>query len=237
MTGGSAVSVGSDLAGESVRDRFDKMYHDIRLRICMLDFPPGTKLSEEALAGEFGVSRTPLRRVLARLEREGLVQSVHGVGTLVTDVEIEELAQVYALRLELCELVGRLDPLPPSPALLAEFESLAARARALEDAPEARAFAKLNVDFLEAHVLLTANEPLREVSRLLYYQTARIWLKSVFASRIDLDEEVRIFRHEVEDFMRAMRLGDLSAAAHIHRGHISMSFARMRRNAAGDRIA
>ena len=79
-------------------------------RICLLDYPPGMRLSEEAMAREFGVSRTPLRRVLGRLETEGLVQSVHGVGTMVTDVDIDELAQVFALRLELAELAGTLDP-------------------------------------------------------------------------------------------------------------------------------
>ncbi|TMV57858.1 GntR family transcriptional regulator, partial [Thioclava sp. BHET1] len=46
---------------DGVRARFDKMYHEIRMGICLLDFPPGTKLSEEALARDFGVSRTPLR--------------------------------------------------------------------------------------------------------------------------------------------------------------------------------
>ncbi len=64
------------------------MHADIRQRICLLDFPPGAQLSETALAEEFGTSRTPVRRVLARLEEEGLVQSVHGVGTLVTDADI-----------------------------------------------------------------------------------------------------------------------------------------------------
>ncbi|MEO8530060.1 MAG: GntR family transcriptional regulator, partial [Deltaproteobacteria bacterium] len=67
-----------------VRQRFERLYREIRLRICMLDYPPGMRLSEEAMAREFGVSRTPLRRVLGRLETEGLVQSVHGVGTMVT---------------------------------------------------------------------------------------------------------------------------------------------------------
>ena len=62
---------------------------------------PAARLSEEELAQEFEISRTPVRRVLARLESEGLIEARHGVGTIVTDVEIEELAQVYHLRLEL----------------------------------------------------------------------------------------------------------------------------------------
>ena len=77
----------------TARDRFEKMYTVLRNRICLLDYPPGTRLAEEDLAAEFGTSRTPLRRVLVRLESEGLLQAVHGVGTFVTDVEIEEVEQ------------------------------------------------------------------------------------------------------------------------------------------------
>lgn len=220
-----------DTAGETARERFEKIYRDIRTRICLLDHPPGARLSEEALAREFGVSRTPVRRVLVRLETEGLLQSVHGVGTLVTDVDIEGLAQVYRLRMALAEFAGRIDPLPPTPSLLAEFEALAARGRALASRPDPRAFAQLNIDFFEAHIGLIGNKPLRAISRRLYYQTHRIWLKSVAMSRIDLKDEVEIFNREIEDFLRAIRIGDLEAAAHVHRTHIAMSFARMRRHA------
>lgn len=220
-----------DELGESARGRFEKMYREIRMRICLLDYPPGTRLSEEALAREFGVSRTPLRRVLGRLESEGLLRSVHGVGTLVTDVEIGALTQVYRLRTELAEIAGRLDPVAPGPELLAAFEALAARSKALVAEPDARVFAQLNIDFFEAHMALTGNEPFREISRRLYYETHRIWLKSVTMRRIDLAEEVQVFDREVEDYVRAIRIGDASAAAHVHRAHISMSFTRMRRNA------
>lgn len=91
---------------ETTAQRNQKLYAQLRDRICMLDYPPETRLSEEALAAEFGISRTPLRRVLARLEDEGLVQSIHGVGTLVTDVDIYEMQHVYDLRMELAQLIG-----------------------------------------------------------------------------------------------------------------------------------
>ncbi|MES0003461.1 GntR family transcriptional regulator [Mesorhizobium sp. M0051] len=76
----------------------------MRDRICLLDYTPGSRLSEEELAREFDTSRTPVRRVLARLESEGLVESVHGVGTIITDPDIQELVQIYHLRLELAPL-------------------------------------------------------------------------------------------------------------------------------------
>lgn len=218
------------------RHRFERMLHEIRTRICLLDYAPGTRLSEEILAAEFGISRTPLRRVLARLESEGLLQSVHGVGTFVTDVDIDELAQTYRLRLELAELAGKLDPVPPSPALMEAFGALSARSKALVADPDPRRFAELNMDFYLTLLRLTANEPLREISERLYFQTTRIWLKSVFASVIDIKDEVHVFDREIDDILRAVRIGDLHAAALIQRAHISMSFERMRKGA-GDRTA
>ncbi|MCB2130424.1 MAG: GntR family transcriptional regulator [Rhodobacteraceae bacterium] len=213
---------------ESARDRFDRIHAELRDRICLLDYAPGTRLAEDALATEFGVSRTPLRRVLGRLEAEGLLQSVHGVGTFVTDVEMGALLQTYALRLELCGLIGQLEPVLPDAALWARFEASRARAEALAGNPDPRDFALLNIEFFMARLALSGNAPLREISERLYLQTARIWLKSVFAGQIDLAAEVEVFRREIKDVLDALHIGDLRAAALIQRAHLSMSFERLR---------
>ncbi|MEZ5778642.1 MAG: GntR family transcriptional regulator [Paracoccaceae bacterium] len=216
------------------RGRFERLHATIRTRICLLDYAPGMRLSEEALANEFGVSRTPLRRVLVRLEGEGLLHSVHGVGTFVTDVNIEALEQTYRLRLELAELTGKLDAVHPDAPLWEKFQDHADRSRSLLNDPDPRRFAQLNMDFFLALMQLTLNEPLRQISERLYFQTTRIWLKSVFASKIDLVEEVIVFNREVEDILTALRVGDLHAAALIQRAHISMSFHRMRTGLGAD---
>ena len=229
MTTGPEMNI--EPGGGRARDRFARMHDAIRRRICLLDYAPGTRLSEEVLATEFGVSRTPLRRVFARLEGEGLLRSVHGVGTFVTDIDVAQLGQTYRLRLELAELAGRLDPLPPAPALMDRLRAAAARVAALSAAPDPRAFAELNRDFFLARLELTGNLPLRDIAARLYFHTTRIWLKTVFASDIDLRAEVEIFAQEVHDVLRALDLGDLAAAALIQRALVSMSFARMRRAA------
>lgn len=192
----------------------------------MLDYLPGTRLSEKALAEEFGISRTPLRRVLGRLEAEGLLRSVQGVGTIVTDVDIEALAQVYQLRMELAEMIGRLSPVPPDARTVQAFRDLFRRGRELVENPDPRAFGQLNMDFFQALLLLSDNEPFREISERLYYRTARIWLKSI--SKLNLAEEAAIFAREIEDILRAVEIGDLEAAGYIRRSHISMSFTRLR---------
>lgn len=205
--------------------RFQRIYDTLRTRICLLDAPPGTRLSEESLAAEFGTSRTPVRRVLARLEDEGLVESRHGIGTLVTDVDIQEMAQVYALRCELAQLVGRLAPCAITAATLHDMHALLARGTALRSAPDPRAFARLNMEFHAFGLTLTGNAALRATAERLYFLTARIWLKAI--PQMDLATETAIFLEELRQTLHALESGDTEAAALIRRAHISMSFKRL----------
>ena len=207
--------------------RHQRLHAELRERICLLDYPPGTRLSEEALAAEFGTSRTPLRRVLARLEDEGLVESRHGIGTLVTDVDMALMAQVYDLRLHLSALVGQLDPLPVTAGVMAEIREFVTRGEALLAAPDPRAFAALNSAYHHFGLSLTGNAPLRETAARLYYLTARIWLTSI--PRMNLTSECAIFLGEMRETETALAAGDTAAAALIRRAHISMSVRRMSR--------
>jgi len=215
-----------DAAPRGSKTRFREMYEALRSRISLLDYEPGQRLSEEALAAEFGVSRTPIRRVLARLEDEGLVKSVQSVGTIVTDVDLEALGQVYELRMELAELIGRLAPQPPDPEVLGQMRQILKRCDALIARPDPRAFARSNVDFFHSLQALSGNQPFREIEERLYYATHRIWVKSV--PLMNLPDEIAIFRREVADVLTAVEIGDLSAVGHIRRSHISMSFARLK---------
>ena len=207
------------------RKRFEDLHDELRKRICLLDYPPSTRLREAELAAEFGVSRTPLRRVLTRLESEGLLKAVHGVGTIVTDVDIKALQQVYQLRMEMAELIGTLAPIAVKDIDMPAFHQLLERGQALVKRPTLREFSELNMDFVHAVFRLTDNKPLREVSERLYYQTARIWIKSI--PHMDLAAEAEIFCQEIQSVLQALSIGDLSAVGHIQRTHISMSFTRL----------
>jgi len=211
------------------RERFERLYRTIRDRICLFEYPPGGRLSEEELAEEFSVSRTPVRRVLARLEADGLIEARHGVGHIVTSVPGEELAQIYDLRMELAVLMGRLSPIPRSRADLDRIRALIARCEALSKEPEFKAFSRLNMDFFSEISAMTGNLPLREISERLYFLTCRVWLQMM--PKLDLVEEFANFQREMVEVLAAAEIGDLATVGHIRRTHISMSFARMMRYA------
>lgn len=76
----------------------DTLYDGLWKRIVNLEFPPGTRLSDEALAREMGVSRTPVREALNRLSQVGLVRVEARRGFFVPTVTPEDVAELYDLR-------------------------------------------------------------------------------------------------------------------------------------------
>ncbi len=222
----SAAAAAVDLL--SGRERLDAIHREIRRRICTLQYAPGEALKETALAEEFGVSRTPMRQVLQRLEFEWLVESKRGVGTLVTRVEFDALQEVYELRMKLSELIGELTPRVPTPADVTAMERLEARCRALRDDLDPHAFAALNLDFHERLMSLVGNAPLRETLSRQFHRTARIWMS--WGDAIDWAEEVDRFEREIGELLVALRVQDVRSVGYAHRNHISMSLLRIRRH-------
>lgn len=214
----------SDKPKSQARERFDVIYLALRERICLLDYPPGMRLGEEELAQEFGVSRTPLRRVLSRLETEGLLESRQGVGTFVTSFDMEGLRATYRLRLELASLIGRLDPLPVAPDSLERIRALIARLDR-GPRPDRREMARLFLDFYQESLALIGNPPLREITERLYFLTHRIYL--TLMPQMDAAAEVEIFRREMAETLSAMEIGDIEAVGLIRRTHISLCLRRM----------
>lgn len=77
----------------------DELYLVLRERIIDGSFAPGQRMSQEQLAVELKVSRTPLREAFQRLERDGLLMANANRGMQVTSLDNSETEQHYALRL------------------------------------------------------------------------------------------------------------------------------------------
>jgi DNA-binding GntR family transcriptional regulator len=77
----------------------DSVYQQLRAKILSNEFRPGMQLLERDLVSLFGVSRTPVREALVRLQKENLLQIVprHGVRVRQLSLaDIEEIHQVQA---------------------------------------------------------------------------------------------------------------------------------------------
>ncbi|TDC85698.1 GntR family transcriptional regulator [Actinomadura sp. 7K507] len=76
-------------------------YERIRQQIIEGNYLPGSRLVEQRLGVELGLSRTPVREALRRLEAEGLVRSEPNRGAVVRSVTYGEVRDIYGLRAQL----------------------------------------------------------------------------------------------------------------------------------------
>ena len=76
----------------------DRAYWALREDIVEWRLPPGTVLGEVEQATRLGVSRTPLREALGRLNAEGLTAPHTGRGVVVADISLEKVTELFELR-------------------------------------------------------------------------------------------------------------------------------------------
>ena len=76
----------------------ERAYEALRRDILNWDLPPGSVLAEVELSERLGVSRTPVREAVAKLVADGLADTQRGRGTVVSDVSLDDLADMFALR-------------------------------------------------------------------------------------------------------------------------------------------
>ena len=194
--------------GETGAARFDRIYSELRNRICLLAYPPGTVLSEVTLAKEFGISRTPIRRVFHKLEFMGLVDIKNGVGTIVTDIDLITFKETYDLRKRLAELMGELSPIEITPEHLTRIDDLIAKATVLKTQRGSFDALALIINDLQRLLSdLTGNTPLREIIELLYYRVARIWF--TFLPQFGWDDAIDSQINELRQIRTAMANNDI----------------------------
>lgn len=207
--------------------RTEEIYTCLRDRICLLHYPPGTKLSEQQLAQEFNVSRTPIRRALHRLELELLAERRQGVQTVVTSFDFESAREVYVLRMILSENIESLSPTPGWWQRADALRDIRRRFEALRGHYDLENFGTLHLALQEELAGIIGNRRAREITMQLYFQIARI-SHSVIA-KMNWDEEIDAVINEIDALVDAMEHRDIRALGLVRRNAIAMSIERMRR--------
>lgn len=151
------------------------IYNTLRNRIIYLDYEPGLILKEQPLAQEFGVSRTPLRTVLFRLEWEHLVKILPRTGILVTELELGSITHVFQARLELESVIGTMAAERMAPEQIRQLIRLQSDCDALNGRIDPRALGNLDMTTKKLFHNAAANPFLTEMSDRLYCLTFRLW--------------------------------------------------------------
>ena len=196
----------------------EKVYLQIKKAILDCTLSPGAPLVETRLAEELGVSRTPIRRAIARLEQEGFVTADPSKGYNVAEISLQELREIYQLREILeCHLV-RETAKQFTPEELEEMESaLRAADQALEkgDYP---GFLATNRAFHHTFDRKYGNQRISDVLANLDEHIYRNLMSEFRAQDSKLLTLSSYDEHKL--ILEAIREGDVESAVSVMRDHL-----------------
>jgi DNA-binding GntR family transcriptional regulator len=209
--------------GEGGERLADRVYEALRFAIHDGTLAPGTRLRQEALADELGVSRTPLREALLRLERAGLVEAVPRRGWVVPGLSLETIRHLYEARelIEAHAVAGAAAAQTPQTleAIEAAYDVLLLAAeRGLLDSFHAhRSFHRTLVAAYE-------NDVIKDELERLFDRDASLPMFALYSRD---HEALRAMAREHGEFVETLTSGDPGAARAAALRHISGSLARV----------
>lgn len=204
----------------------DMIYRKIREGILLGDFVPGYIFSENALAAEFNVSRTPIRQALQRLEYDELVNTTQGVGTVVALLDLVSLKELYSLRTKLARLIGEFSiPRQVSDADIVAMQELLQLCRNLRTEYNPRELVRINMEFHKIIMEYVTNRPLRRFYSQLYYQTNQLWLHTL--PKLNWEQEVKENEEEYTSLIDSLQNLDMKAISEIRQKYIDRCFGRI----------
>ena len=187
-------------------------------------YRPGDRLVESELAERLGVSRTPIREALQRLETQSLLAR-DGRSLVVASLDHNQMAELYVVRSELEALAARLAARHATEEEVRLLQQMVTEDRNLVDDPVA--LARTNRRFHRQVHLASHNRYLVQQLDLLYRSMALMATTSLAAegrSHTAMDEHAAV--------VEAIARGDGDAAYEELKGHISRAFeARLRQDA------
>jgi DNA-binding GntR family transcriptional regulator len=229
---GAAARAVSHAEGEQQLDNVSRAYNDLREVIIWGQLPPGSRISERTIADRLGLSRTPVRSALHRLQQEGFIAS-HGQGRerrlIVAPLTIADGQEVYFIVGHLEGLAARTAAsLPP-----VQRRQIAARLRELNrrlDAEsrkrgDAARFFELDLAFHQTYVDDVAGPRLLTLHRAIKPQSERYSRLYVSVLLDEMSTSVR----EHEAIATSIANGDPDAAQAAVESNWNNAAARLER--------
>lgn len=170
------------------------------------------RLTEESLATQLGISKSPIREALNRLESEGLIRIEARRGAYLRRLSPKEIQDFYDVREALEVHVVRIARL--TPALVAELDKSIKRSRSFLKINDKARYIEEDVNF---HALLAEATGNEELCRILKNVQNRIWLSR--RKTYDLSSSLAPGFHQA--IADALRRDDREKAQAAMRGHIA----------------
>jgi DNA-binding GntR family transcriptional regulator len=192
----------------------DLVYERLRQALIDLTFTPGEPLREAALVERFGVSKTPIREALVRLERDGLVEVAPYRGARARSYSPDDLRQLYEVREILqTECVRRAAESADGELLVALEQNVASSAAALKHGDQKAVSERLD-EFDELLLGQLRNGMLTDLLDRLQAHLKRIGTAGADPDRLEASVEAH------REILRAITAQDAASAQHLVRRHL-----------------
>ena len=193
----------------------DQAYAVIRNAILDRHLEPGSRLSVPEIARQLDISRSPVREAIARIEYEGLAESISHRGAVVASIGFDDLISIYDLREVLEGLAARLATQSAEATLIDDLEENWAAHRGAVDRGDVERHMKLDADFHRLIREASGNMRLAENLRQLQGQI-RVAMSTTVARRGGMHAALAEHRALID----AIRSGDRDVAESVARDHI-----------------
>nr|WP_112473129.1 GntR family transcriptional regulator [Streptomyces sp. ST1020] len=193
----------------------DRVYAHVKQGVLDRRYEGGTLLTEGELADAVGVSRTPVREALLRLEVEGLIRLYPKKGALVLPVSAQEIADVVETRLLIEEHAVR--KVVPAPAGLVERLAELLERQKEEAGRGDLAAAAVTDRCFHAEIVRSGGN---EILTRLYDQLRDRQLRMGVAIMHAHPDRIAKSLVEHEQILDALRAGDAEAAVSVVRRHV-----------------
>lgn len=176
---------------------------------------PGERLMEVQLAEELGISRTPVREAIRKLEQEGYVIMMPRRGTYVSDVSVRDVKEIFEIRSALESLATGLAARRIEPEDLEKLQNLLDEIEIYINKNDIEKIVETDIKFHGLIYQVSGNERLVNIINNLKEQTARFRTQSMsYPGRLQETLE------EHSEMVEAIANGDVSAARDAAEHHM-----------------
>lgn len=200
----------------------DVVFNTLRRAILRGELVPGQRLMEIRLADQMGVSRTPVREAIRKLELEGLVVMVPRKGAEVAHISGKNLRDVLEVRRALEELAGELACERMTTEDFKKLEQANLKFASVLDSDDITVLGQADEEFHGLIYQATDNDRLVQMVNHLREQMYRYRIE-----HLKNKSQRTILLQEHQDIMRALSARDVEAVRRAIRAHINKQEAQI----------
>lgn len=193
----------------------DVVFENLREAILEGKLSPGQRLMEVQLAEQLGVSRTPVREAIRKLELEGLVVMLPRKGAYVANMSLKDILDVLEIRASLEGLAASLAAERISDEDIKKLETIASEFEESAKNLDVEELLKKDVEFHECIFKATNNKRLHQLITTLWEQVYRFRV-----TYVSYDDSSLNLAKEHKLILKAIKKGDIELAKKYATEHI-----------------